>query len=189
MQPGEYVVIANSAINHKENAANDFDLSSADFEAKAESGNIQNNVNVPELKLLYSAFSGISYMNLAQGGPASVVIFKTDEDIDTWEEVYCDGKAAGAMQKKMPTKYIIDGVDILKYKIDGTVNADYKRLWDFIDAGYTNIFSVLGKDSQVNYRKLEKTENGRAILKDSNNSSEDWAVSTVDDQIVIGQYK
>jgi len=189
LQPGEHIVIANSAINHQTSAANDFDLSAADFEAKDEKGKLTNNSDVPALELLYTAFPAISNMNLTKGGPASVVIFKTDEDVTAWEEVYADGKTSGTLQKKMPSKYIIDGVDILKYKNDGTVNADYKRLWDFIDAGFTNIKSVGGNDSQVNYRKLEKLEDGRAVLKDSNNSSEDWDVSTVDNQIIIGQYR
>ena len=76
----------------------------------------------------------------------------------------------------MPVKYVIDGVDCLKYKTTG-VDKNTKRLYNYIDAGYTNITAINGQNSEVVYRKTAKTENGRTILADTNNSSNDFAVS------------
>lgn len=177
IEPGKSVIVTNSAFNHSEN--NEIDLSDADFEAKDNKGGIKNNPETPALELIYTAFSGkseISYINFLTGGSSSIVLFKTEEDIDAWERVYADGKSQGNQYVKMPVKYVIDGVDCLKYKTTG-VDKNTKRLYNYIDAGYTNITAINGQNLEVVYRKTAKTENGRTILADTNNSSNDFAVS------------
>ncbi|MDO4163215.1 MAG: DUF4876 domain-containing protein [Bacteroides sp.] len=172
---GEAIVVANSAIDHTAN--NEVDLSGADFEAKDEAGKTTNNPDVPAIELIYTFSSSLTYMNLVQGGPCSIVLFETDEDIDNWERVYADGKTSGSQYVKMPIKYVTDGVDCLKNKTTG-VDVDSKRLYDYIDAGYQNIEAISGYTGEVVYRKVSTTENGRTVLADTNNSTNDFAVST-----------
>ena len=82
---------------------------------------------------------------------------------------------------------MVDGVDILKYRSDGTVDVSTKRFYDYIDAGYTNINAVNGYNGEVVYRVVESwTDDGRALLKDTNYSLDDWACTT---GINIGEYK
>lgn len=173
--PGASVVIANSAVNHAESG--EIDLSGADFEAKDASGKTHNNDNVARMELIYTAFSSMTNMSLTQGGPCSVVLFKTDEDVASWESVYADGKSSGTKQLKTPVKYIIDGVDCLKYNNEQGVDKSTKRLYDYIDAGYQNTDQKTGYSGKVIYRKVSKTENGRTILIDTNNSSNDFGVA------------
>lgn len=115
--PGASIIVANSAIDHTGN--NEVDLSKADFEAKDTQGKTTNNPATPAVELIYTTFPTISNMNLVQGGPCSVVLFSTDEDVTSWETVYVDGKDKGSKFVKTPVKYIMDGVECLKNKSTG----------------------------------------------------------------------
>ena len=179
--PGQSIVIVNSAIDHTQTALNAFEynLLNADFEAKDQQGKTTNNPDVPALELIYTAFASISNMNLAQGGPCGIVIFDTEENVSNWELAYNYGKTSGNKWMKLPTKYIIDGVDALKYSSQTGVDANGKRLYDYVDAGYSNINAVSGYNGEVVYRKiLSITEDGRFILSDTNNSLTDFAASS-----------
>ena len=179
--PGQSIVIVNSAIDHTQTALNAFEynLLNADFEAKDQQGKTTNNPDVPALELIYTAFASISNMNLAQGGPCGIVIFDTEENVSNWELAYNYGKTSGNKWMKLPTKYIIDGVDALKYSSQTGVDANGKRLYDYVDAGYSNIKAVSGYNGEVVYRKiLSITEDGRFILSDTNNSLTDFAASS-----------
>lgn len=188
LQPGEHILVTNSAVDHTENAAADYDESNADFECKSNVNNAPaNNPATPSMKLIWTAFATIPNMNLVQGGPCGIALIETEEDPAQWEPVYADGKSSGIQQLKAPAKYVVDGVDILKYRSDGTVDVSTKRFYDYIDAGYTNINAVNGYNGEVVYRVVESwTEDGRALLKDTNYSLDDWACTT---GINIGEYK
>ena len=188
LQPGEHILVTNSAVDHTENAAADYDESNADFECKSNVNNAPaNNPATPAMKLIWTAFATIPNMNLVQGGPCGIALIETEEDPAQWEPVYADGKSSGIQQLKAPAKYVVDGVDILKYRSDGTVDVSTKRFYDYIDAGYTNINAVNGYNGEVVYRVVASwTEDGRALLKDTNYSLDDWACST---GINIGEYK
>ena len=188
LQPGEHILVTNSAVDHAENAAADYDESNADFECKSNVNNAPaNNPATPAMKLIWTAFSTIPNMNLVQGGPCGIALIETEEDPAQWEPVYADGKSSGVQQLKAPAKYVVDGVDILKYRSDGTVDVSTKRFYDYIDAGYTNINAVNGYNGEVVYRVVESwTDDGRALLKDTNYSLDDWACTT---GINIGEYK
>lgn len=183
IQPGESLVVANSAINHTPFAEKEQDLTNADFEAKDTKNT--NNPATPGVELIYTAYSTIPSMNLVQSGPCSIVLFSTTEDISTWERVYKKGSSTGVLYVKMPIKYVMDGVECLKYAAE-SIDVTKKRLYDYIDAGYTNVQAVSGYTGEVLYRKVDKTENGRSVLADTNNSSNDFAIS---DNIKVGEYK
>ncbi len=188
LSPGEYILVTNSAVDHTVNAAADFDESNADYECKSTAKNAPvNNPATPAMNLIWTAFTSIPNMNLVQGGPCGVALLETDENPAEWEAVYADGKSSGTQQLKAPAKYVLDGVDILKYRSDGTVDVSGKRFYDYIDAGYTHINAVNGYNGEVVYRILDTTsDDGRAILKDTNYSLDDWACTS---DIEIGEYK
>ena len=179
--PGQSIIITNSAIDHTQTAMNAFEhnLLNADFEAKDKQGKTTNNPDVPALELVYTAYAAISYMNLAQGGPGGIVIFETEEDVTNWPLAYNYGKTSGNKWMKLPAKYILDGVDVLKNTAQTGVDANLKRLYDYIDAGYAYINSASGYNGEVMYRKVQSTtEDGRKILSDTNNSLTDFAISS-----------
>ena len=78
----------------------------------------------------------------------------------------------------LPKRYIIDGVDFLRHKATGT-DVGEKRLYGDIDAGYISINATAGLSGEVVYRKVTSTTAaGQSILMDTNNSSNDFQVST-----------
>ena len=179
--PGQSIIITNSAIDHTQTAMNAFEhnLLNADFEAKDQQGKTTNNPDVPALELVYTAYAAISNMNLSQGGPGGIVIFETEEDVTNWPLAYNYGKTSGNKWMKLPAKYILDGVDVLKNTAQTGVDANLKRLYDYIDAGYAYINAASGYNGEVMYRKVQSTtEDGRKILSDTNNSLSDFAISS-----------
>ena len=180
VEPGGTVLLTNSAIDHSTNGASSQpNLLTADFEAKDEKGKTVNNPAVKGLNLIYTNTGGLSYMNILQSGPSSIVIFRTDANINDWPVVYNYGKTKGTQQIAMPKRFIIDAVEILKYKATGVETAN-KRFYNDLDAGYTNINSTTGYTGEVVYRKTStrKGKDGHKILQDTNNSSDDFKVST-----------
>ena len=180
---GGTVLIVNSAIDHMANNSNESDLTGADFEAKDFSSRpVQNNPATPALDLVYTMYPSISIMNLVQSGPCGVVIFRTDEDVTTWPTTYPYGKTTGNQWVVAPKRTIIDGVEVLRRNSSNKseiVDVTSKRLYDDIDAGYTYINATAGRNGEVVYRKTSKhATDGHAILMDTNNSSNDFQVST-----------
>lgn len=174
--PGESVLVVNSAIDHRSAAPREADLSNADFETKDDKNN--NNPDVPAMELIYTAYATIPSMNLLQGGPCGVVLFTTDEDVDSWERVYKQGASKGNRYVKAPVKYVTDGVECLKYSASG-IDTGKKRLYDYIDAGYINIEAATGYNGQVVYRKMESGTDGDSFtLVDTNNSGNDFGLSS-----------
>ena len=181
LEGGKSLVITNSAIDHTTKAQNLFeaDLSGADFEVVDYNDNLQHNDNVVKLSREFYAISTLKGMNLMQGGPCGIILFETDEDINTWPTTYGYGKTSGSMiYLLVPNSTIKDGVDFIKNTSSGP-NLSTKRLYDEIDAGYTNINAIAGYSGEVVYRRTARiSPDGRKILMDTNNSSNDFKVST-----------
>ncbi len=179
VEPGKTLLIANSATNHLDNSPTSVDLSKADFEAK--NTTYINNPDTEALLLIHTSVATLPYMNLVVSGPNSLVLFKTDENVDNWPEVLPYGKETGSNYlKQIPTSTVIDGVEILKNSTTG-VDTSQKRLFDFIDAGYTNIESISGRSSEVVCRKVASESDGRYYLTDTNNSGNDFYVAATTD--------
>jgi len=176
--PGGTLLLTNSATDHSDVNDLEYDLTGADFESKGANNHV-NNPDVPALLTTFTVFVKNSSMNLMQGGPCGIIIFRTNEDIDQWQHTYGYGKTSGSLSYLcVPTRVIIDGVDYLKNKATG-VDITTKRLYSTIDAGYTHIESVSGYTGEVVYRRTEKVSaDGHKILMDTNNSSNDFKVST-----------
>lgn len=179
--PGGTVLIANCAIDHTVNASASHNLLSADFDINDTrvKNAFVNNPDVPDLDLIYTYSSGLPYMNLVRGGPNAIVIFRTEDNIDDWDLTYSYGKTKGNQWKVLPKKYIIDAVEILKNSSKG-IDLATKRLYDDLDAGYTNIEAASGYTGEIMYRKTSsrRGKDGHKILQDTNNSTADFKVST-----------
>lgn len=177
--PGGTIILTNSAIDHTVNGAHEFNLLTADYEAKDVTGKTVNNSATPALELIYSSFSGISKMNILNGGPNGIIIFRTKENVASFKTTYAYGKTSGTLYSIVPKKYVIDGVDILKYSATG-IDIATKHMSGDTDGGYTNINSINGYNGEVIYRKTStrRGTDGHKILQDSNNSINDFQTST-----------
>lgn len=180
LAPGASVLVVNSAINHRNNKApQEYDLSAADYEVKDTQGRMVNNPATPPVELIFTSWPQISSMNLVQGGPTSIVIFRAN-DVATWTKVYANGKSSGQEFLRMPMTEVLDGLDIIKFSPTNGVDLSSKRLYPSIDAGYTHISSASGWNGEVTYRRaLPATANKTRIkLQDTNNSASDCATAS-----------
>lgn len=181
VKPGGTVLLVNSAIDHTPNDSLENSLLDADFEAKDASGKMQNNPDTPALELIYTMYPSVSNMNLVQSGPCGVVIFRTDDNVTTWPLTYPYGKTAGNQWVICPKRLIIDGVECLRLtNKTPAVDVGTKRLYNEIDAGYTNINAISGWNGEVVYRRTSQhsSDTSHPILMDTNNSSNDFQTST-----------
>jgi len=175
--PGGTVLLVNSAIDHSLNSPLEHSLLNANFEAKDVKGKMLNNPEVPALQNVFNIYSGISYMNILTTGQG-VVIFRSSADISQLKLTYKFGKTSGTQYGLLPKRYIIDGVDFLRHKATGT-DVGEKRLYNDIDAGYISINATAGLSGEVIYRKTASAAaGGHSILMDTNNSTNDFQVST-----------
>jgi hypothetical protein len=176
---GGTVLLTNSATDHSDVNEFEYDLTDADFESKDETGKTMNNPAVPALITTFSVFAKNATMNLMQGGPCGIILFRTTEDINTWPHTYGYGKTTGSLYYLcVPKRVILDGVDYLKNMATG-VDVSSKRLYADIDAGYTNIEAISGYTGEVVYRRTASiAADGHKILMDTNNSLNDFKVST-----------
>lgn len=179
VEGGKSIVITNSAIDHSSVNQFEADLSTADFEVVDYMDNLEHNDNVAKLSREFYSISSLKGMNLMQGGPCGIILFETDEDINSWPTTYGYGKTSGSMVYLLvPTSTIKDGVDFVKNTNTGP-NLSTKRLYDEIDAGCTHIDAIAGYTGEVVYRKTARVyPDGRKKLMDTNNSSNDFKVST-----------
>lgn len=198
VQPGASIIIAQNAQNHKasyvgadgkaitvKNPDLTIDLSNADFEtyygdvpgvnplaSDSDNPRVQN-VNViitddRDLILNNNGYEGIVIFKM-KTDPLSLPGFPSPEVKSVISTT--------PLWKQLPISYIIDGVDIAH-----TISASRaaKRLPNPIDAGFA--FTAGGAySSQSVIRKTSKTANGKRILKDTNNSSEDFDFLTIAD--------
>lgn len=179
VEGGKSIVITNSAIDHSSVNQFEADLSTADFEVVDYMDNMEHNDNVAKLLREFYSISSLKGMNLMQGGPCGIILFETDEDINTWQTTYGYGKTSASMVYLLvPSSTIKDGVDFVKNTSTGP-NLSTKRLYDEIDAGCTHIEAIAGYTGEVVYRKTARVyPDGRKKLMDTNNSSNDFKVST-----------
>ena len=195
VEPGGTLLIVNSAFDYSDRNAYESDLSGADFEAKnmEPKDPTPNNPNVPALELIYTAYTGnssITNMNIVQGGPAALVIFRTDDDVEAeWPRVYAYGKTTGRLFMEIPVSSVLDGVDILKHStaFEAGANINNKRLFAEVDAGFTFVGSAAGTAGECLVRKtMVVTGDERLVLQDTNNSSNDFISTT---QVKPREYK
>ena len=177
--PGGTVLLTNSATDHSDVNEFEYDLTDANFESKDETGKTMNNPAVPALITSFSVFAKNATMNLMQGGPCGIILFRTTENINDWPHTYDYGKTTGSLYYLcVPKRVILDGVDYLKNKATG-VDVSAKRLYADIDAGYTNTETISGYTGEVVYRRTASiAADGHKILMDTNNSLNDFKVST-----------
>ena len=191
---GESIVLATTAVNHKAplvdndglplsvlNPELTVDLSTADFEGylgdyrisigeTVESYDIQN-LDVPDLEVVYLKSGRDMIFNTI--GADSFIIFR-DENVDNLLRYEHPKETDSEYYLQIPIDNIIDAVE--------TNNGDATNLYPrrmplSLDAGYTyvpnNSFS-----SQSIIRKVASEINGRKILLDTNNSTNDFTYLT-----------
>lgn len=198
IQPGKSFIVAQTAINHKAPYTSNsgqqvsildpsltVDLSTAEFEtylgdyATSTGGtpymyDIQNPA-VPDVGITYWGTSSRDWLLNITSRPA-VVIFNniTDATIATYPKVPNPSSPTSRQSVRLPKNIIMDGVDTTSKSLTAP-----KDLPNDIDAGWAYIKSAAGEayadyTSMAVVRKTKTTINGRIVLEDTNNSTNDF---------------
>lgn len=194
VNPGESIIIAANAINHAapyvdnsggtvsvQDPSLTIDLSKADFETylaeylgEAYKYDIDN-TNVPNVDVIYNA--GRNDMILQANGRDAFYLYKAEVGQIPAEELplYAspdvrEVTVSTVKYKQIPVSYIEDAVEVQHPTEASRVP---KRLPTSLDAVRTHV--PAGQySSQSLIRKTAKIVNGRRVLQDTNNSSEDF---------------
>ena len=186
IEPGEGMVICLNAVDYTNDGANadiSVDLSSADFETYAvdwlesmgRTGSAYfdlNNVDVPNMECVYLNIENYGWFNFDVSS-ASIAIFRNDNF--TIEQVVDPRRETPSFSDyyaKISVENIIDGIDMMY----DSETADFKRLPSSVDAGFNYIEGESYTSKSVR-RKVAKEIDGRKILQDTNNSSNDFEVT------------
>ena len=189
--PGESIIIAATALNHKapyvdidgeaitvNNPDLTVDLSNADFEVYLRdviSNAFASDINNPTVPNLLVITPGDRDLVLDATGREAYAIFRTNVDIKTeWNQIAApDQKEISSstdLYFQIPVDVVLDAVAIMHPNPSSRLA---KKLPPMLDASFT--FAPAGQySSQSIIRKVAKTVDGRKILMDTNNSSNDF---------------
>jgi hypothetical protein len=178
IQPGESIILTNSAIDHTQFSDNSVNLRMASFEAK--NTTFSNNSEIPGMELIFSAFPSLIYMNLINGGDNGAFLFKTTENVRNFPIFYIPGKETGNRYIRVPVEHVMDGVETLKNFTSTGPRVETKRLQSLVDAGFMFITATSGYTHESIERRVDtsKSTGSRYYLIDSNNSSNDFRTVT-----------
>ena len=178
VQPGESILICDKAIDHREANTNSFDMRKADFEWYNEHNLDVDNPEVPNLDITYSSTLSIWYLN--DQGLKAYAIARLQVDKETFLKDYTydydyinSNIPMSRSTYKVPNSWIIDAVNL---------SNKAQHVWNVVDASLDMGFTYCGEiasdksryDKSVRRKVLSTTFDGRKILKDTNNSTEDF---------------
>lgn len=158
IEPGQFIVCAVDAIDHRVNAPESIDMRGADFEFYKPDAPDIDNPNVPNMIMIFQE-SGIDW--LIGGQADALVLARTDTENLKWR----DGRIL------IPYSDVIDGMEYLLNPAD----LSRKKLNPMIDAGATGgIPFYTGRSME---RRMVEDADGVMRLQNTNNSSVDFRIN------------
>lgn len=173
LAPGTSIVIAQDGINHRTdpngNPISPVDLGTANWETfnQRADGRDLDAPAVPNLARIIHR-GGFDWL-ITVFGPG-VVIFRAP-DVAVLDTVLAPGTTS-TFRTRIPNALVIDAFEALQNGASGP----YKRLPAAIDAGF--VFAGGTYTSQSARRKVARVVNGRRVLQDTNNSTNDFEIIT-----------
>ena len=172
--PGESIIISQNGTNHREDPNGNPDTpyagSIADFETFVDREDTRDvdNAGVPNMEMLHHG--SMFYFLASVNGPA-MVIFRVD-DFESLARLPQPGSPSTFEYVQLPVEYIIDGVETAR----DAESVNNKRLPPSVDAGFISCNGTYVSESIR--RKTANIIDGRRILQDTNNSSNDFEAIT-----------
>lgn len=179
--PGESIILCQWATDHTVADLNpsSIDLSSCEFEWYEPTNTAQTDGSAINLKLAYPINPSSPYKTwvLTTNGPAFAIFFP-EEEFST-DKVITDNNNKVSQTYPIPASIVIDAVETIK---DET-QVQFKRVPSSLDAGYIWVVDDEGNPAvqvgkSVVRKVLSTKEDGRAILQDTNNTTNDFEVKT-----------
>lgn len=179
VQPGKCLVVANQGLNHTEasGGSSKADLSKADFEWYDDHALDVDVPEVPNMINLYGYSKTINTFSV-QSNRAYFILRPTGDITAFMNSLKTTIVLPSGTSKEMypiPTEMIIDGVQLAP---NGSA-LNNPSLPSSVDAGYTYVGANAGESGSysglcVSRKVKEKAADGRYILQDTNNSSNDF---------------
>lgn len=190
--PGKSIIIAGTALNHKAPFTNNtgkevtvkdpsltVDLSGADFEVYLGDfpGNtpLATDMDNPAITNMVNYARGVGKdLILDATGRDAYVLFKSSQPVSAWKKYPSPDETSITTSTdyfyQVPNTLLLDAVQI---QVPLETSRIPRKLHDGLDAG--PVFVSKGQySSQSLIRKTSKTVNGRVVLKDTNNSANDF---------------
>ncbi len=185
IQPGEFVVIANEAMNHtlaygediskREEYAKSPNLINADWEIYLNTGDADN-PDVPNLEVIFSNNKYMKAFGLGVMG-RSYILAKLPEGITPKAFAAIEtniqtvpGSSSSMTYLMIPSKYVLDAVDLYNPNTDA---ADHYLTFLAKDDA-TGVHCSGSYQGKCVRRKVSKIVNGRVYYQDTNNSNADF---------------
>lgn len=181
VEPGNSIVVAIDAINHKTdpngNANSPVNLGRgiADFEVYYyvnPNTPDTDNPDVPNVSILH-AYSTTLFDYIPGVMGSGLVIFRNDNP-EALERVVEPNITSSTLYVRVPKENVIDALDATA---TNSIAPEYKRIPTNLDAGMKSVNAAYTGTSLR--RKVKKEINGRKILLDTNNSSNDFEVNNL----------
>jgi len=194
VEPGGYLLLADTGIDHRVANPNSFDLSKADFEwydVSTKPDNLDIDGSVPNLDKWYCYT--LSYWGLHNRGFRAYGIARIPIDRDTYLSEYrytyeydqvtnVGTFPMSATAYRLPNRWIVDVV---------TCSVAALYTWQVcdpsLDCGWTSCGTIDNDKSRffhsVRRRLLYITDDGRCVFKDTNNSTEDFNTMCIPSEI------
>lgn len=198
VEPGKSIIIAGTALNHKAPFVNNsgkevtvkdpsltVDLSQADFEVYLGDfpGNtaLATDINNPAVPNMVNYARNGKDLVLDATGRDAYVIFKSPQPVTAWKKYPSPAETQVTTTTEyfyqVPNSQLFDAVQI---QVPLETSRIPLKLHDGLDAG--PVFVSKGQySSQSLIRKTAKTVNGRVVLKDTNNSANDFTELNIPD--------
>lgn len=177
--PGEFFIIAEDAINHKEYNSASIDMRTAAFEFYTEDADDVDNPAVPNMENLFSSMvihnRGFKSFVIARL-PITKDAFLANNTYDYEYNLVIGGESypMGESVYSIPNTWIIDAVNL-------SVQSEFQWIVTAptLDMGWTYCGKVDADQSRygksVRRKVLSSASNGKKILKDTNNSTLDFS--------------
>ncbi|WP_265428179.1 DUF4876 domain-containing protein [Chryseobacterium sp. YIM B08800] len=189
VQPGDFIVIADNAINHKQNTSTAYDLHNADFEFPSTNpalGQVDN-PSVPNAEVIYTQMTFNMFFLHNRGFESyAIARFPTGENKETFLQKfkydYTYQNSAGTITSKsayaIPNSWIIDAENnSVPTKFIHTLTAPG------IDSGWTSVGATDNDANRYGKSVRRKTAgtmtNGKNLYMDTNNSTNDFTKDAV----------
>ncbi|MDW9379602.1 DUF4876 domain-containing protein [Chryseobacterium sp. JV558] len=180
VKPGEYIIIAEDAINHKDFNPSSVNLSNANFQIFKEDSDDIDNPSVPKMVNVFEkmvihtqGYYAYALARMPQGMTNEMLIaqntYTYNYNLIIGGDVYpMDGTAV-----KIPNEWITDAVNLsVQDSFQWVVTSPS------LDLGWTSVTSFDGDKNRfgkaVRRKVTGKTIDGKDILKDTNNSTTDF---------------
>ncbi len=189
INPGESIVIAKIAVNHKLKPGTNepvplpdltVDLSTSDFEIYYDNRFDLDNPSVPNMTIIQERRTGGNDLTLDGFGRNGFFLLKNTANIAAYGEVLRperEAKDIGSTRyyfRQIPVSDIVDGVDGNRFDEDRQVAKVFPNA---VDAGWVSNSGGL-RSSEALIRKITvaSANNERKVLQDTNNSFDDFQV-------------